>query len=290
MSWWWKPKPKPVPTPIPTPTPVPTTKIFGVATDLFSQVADFNAKAGRSVNSYTIYASFYYDPNFPTAIANQVSASGVVPLITWEPWNPDIGVSQTVYSLRSITNGNHDALVKTWAQQIKTYSKPVRISFAPEMNGDWSPWGDGINGNLRSDYVSAYKRIVDLFRNAGVTNVQWVWQPNTGRALTPFYPGDAYVDFVAVDGYNWDMSSPELIFGNTLNQIKAFTSKPIFLGETSCREYSGKPQWITDFFVMLKNHNLVGFVWFNINKENDWRIDSSPSSLAAFKAGINSWI
>jgi hypothetical protein len=29
-----------------------------------------------------------------------------------------------------------------------------------------------------------------------------------------------------------------------------------------------------------------GLLWFNFNKEANWTVDSSPASLAAFKAGL----
>jgi len=90
MAWynfWRKPKPKPVPVPVPTPTPVPVpvpvppsgtipTKIYGVATETFAEVAKFNALAGKPVNIYSTYRSFYWDKSFPTDEANKVAASG----------------------------------------------------------------------------------------------------------------------------------------------------------------------------------------------------------------------
>ena len=40
-------------------------------------------------------------------------------------------------------------------------------------------------------------------------------------------------------------------------------------------------------FTMLKaNPEIRGFVWFDIQKETNWPIDSSPASLAAFRAGL----
>ena len=37
---------------------------------------------------------------------------------------------------------------------------------------------------------------------------------------------------------------------------------------------------------MRANPRVVGAVWFNADKEADWRIDSSPSSLQAFQAAM----
>ena len=65
--------------------------------------------------------------------------------------------------------------------------------------------------------VAAYPRPV---RPEGVHNVEWVWAPNAESAPGLFdvsspnnwrhyYPGDSYVDWVGIDGYNWgDVPAP----------------------------------------------------------------------------------
>lgn len=293
MAWynfWRKPKPVPVPVPVPTPVPVPVPvagALVGVATEAFSEVKDFEAKIGRKINIYSYYQSFYWDATFNTSLAKQVAASGASPMITWEPWEPNGVANQTAYKLSNINAGKFDTIIKNWAIAIKALDFPVYLRFAHEMNGDWYPWGN-TNGNKAGEYISAYKRVRLLFAAAGVTNVFWVWSPNVDFSLTPYYPGDDQVDFVAVDGYNWDTSSPEQVFGSTFDQIKAFTNKPLMIGETGCPEYSGKAKWIEDFFTMVKNRKLSAFVWFNYNKEQNWRIDSSIAAQAAFKKGVNS--
>lgn len=296
MGWfdWFrrKPAPTPPPAPVPVPTPAPAsgfpTQVFGVATEAFAEVAPFNTQAGKPVNVVSIYKSFFWDINFPTAEANKIAATGAIVMVTWEPWEPNGSAVQSQYALRTINAGNHDTLIKNWARQIKEYNKPVILRFAHEMNGDWYPWGFSVNGNVVGEYALAYQRVWLIFVAAGVTNVKWVWSPNVDFNLDEFYPGDRYVDFVALDGYNWDTSSPEEVFGSTIDGIKALTSRPIFIGETGCPEYSGKAKWITDFFVLLKTRKLAGFVWFNYKKEQDWRIESSNASLTAFRKGVSS--
>lgn len=291
MAWWdWfrrKPVP-PTPAPVPTPTPVPSpsAQVYGVATEQFSEVTAFNAQAGKKVNTFSIYQSFYWDKAFPTDLVKKINAGGYTPMITWEPWEPNGQSIQPKYSLARINAGDFDSIIKGWATSIKTLGFPILLRFAHEMNGDWYPWGT-TNGNNSAQYIAAYKRVYTLFAAAGVANVHWVWSPNVDFPITPFYPGDTYVDYVAVDGYNWDTSSPEQVFGSTIDSIKALTSRPLFIGETGCPEYSGKPKWISDFFVMLKARSLVGFVWFNIKKEQDWRIESSVAAATAFRTGVS---
>lgn len=304
FDWLFKPKPKPAPTPTPVPTPTPTpvptptptptptpdpvSKIYGVATETFAEVAKFNQNSGKPVNVVSIYKSFFWDKNFPTTEAQQISTSGAQVMITWEPWEPNGNATQSKYSLASINRGDHDTIIKAWASQIKSWNNPLFLRFAHEMNGNWYPWGTG-NGSKAGEYISAYKHVRAIFDAAGVTNVKWVWSPNVDFPVAPYYPGDSQVDYVALDGYNWDTSSPEKVFGETINNIREVTQKPIFIGETGCPSYSGKAQWITNFFKMMKDRNIIGFVWFNYKKEQDWRIESSTASINAFKTGISAF-
>ncbi len=78
------------------------------------------------------------------------------------------------------------------------------IRFAHEMNGTWYPWSGSATA---STYVAAWRHIVSLFRADGVTNVQWVWSPNVQEGskypISPYFPGDEWIDYVGLDGYNW---------------------------------------------------------------------------------------
>lgn len=279
----------PAPAPVPAPTPKPVTipaSVYGVATEQFSEVAAFNAAAGKPVNVFSYYQSFYWDATFNTALAKQINAAGYTPMITWEPWNPNGNPNQPEYSLANLNAGKFDTLIKGWAMSIKALGFPVLLRFAHEMNGDWYPWGQNVNGNTPQQYIDAWNRVRLLFSAAGATNVTWVWSPNVDFPMNE-WPGADKVDMIAVDGYNWDTSSPEQVFGATLNLLKPF-GKPIYIGETGTPENSGKAKWITEFFTMVKSRGLAGFIWFNYNKEQNWRTDSSAASQAAFKKGVTS--
>ena len=60
------------------------------------------------------------------------------------------------------------------------------------------------------------------------------------------------------------------------------------LAEVASTELGGdKAQWIRGFFRGLqRNPDIVAFVWFDYEKETDWRIESSAASVAAFAAGV----
>jgi beta-mannanase len=128
-------------------------------------------------------------------------------MVTWEPWDYLGDINQPAYSLSSIIGGAHDSYITRFALDAKAWGHPFFLRFAHEMNGDWYPWNEGINGNTPGQYVQAWRHVHDLFTANGVTNVTWVWSPNieyTGSIpLSGLYPGDAYTDWIAMDGYNW---------------------------------------------------------------------------------------
>jgi beta-mannanase len=174
------------------------------------------------------------------------------------------------------------------------------IRFAHEMNGDWYPWAEGVNGNQSGDYVAAWQHVHDVVAATGATNVQWVWSPNVpywgSTDLAGLYPGAAYVDVVALDGYNWGTSqswsswvAPQDLFGPGIAQLRTLApGKPILIAETAASELGGsKAAWNADLVSYLAAQpDVMGFVWFHLQKEADWRINSSDSSASALNSAL----
>ncbi len=260
----------------------------------------FERMVGRSVNIASYYVNFT-TPSFSTADASGIANLGATPMITWEPMDTNLPnpVVQPGYTLASITDGRWDGLLTTWAREIAAWGRPLMLRFAHEMNGNWYPWCEGVNGNTAGQYVQAWRHVHDLFVAAGATNVEWVWSPNVdypgSTSLTELYPGDAYVDYVGIDGYNWGTSqswsgwqTPQQVFNQTIADVRTFTTKPIILTEVASAEQGGnKARWINQFFAWLKATPAVtGFVWFEFNKETNWLVNSSTQAKRAFIANL----
>jgi beta-mannanase len=274
--------------------------LSGLPTNL-GPLQAFQTLVGRRVSVADYYDDFT-DSNFNAAAAMAIANQGITPMLAWEAEDGALSdpVSQPGYTLASIIDGNHDGLLTIWATEIKAWGGRLMLRFAPEMNGNWNPYSEGVNGNMAGQYVLAWRHVHDLFVARGATNVEWVWNPSvdyTGSVPLPgLYPGDSYVDFVGLDGYNWGTSqtwstwqTPQEVFSPTIADVRTFTQKPIILTEVASSELGGdKAQWISQFFGWLKATPAVtGFVWFEFNKETDWRVESSPASLAAFIAGMS---
>ena len=275
--------------------------LFGVVTDTNAELASFDADAGKNATLYGSYRSFAYSSDFDSASASALRSQGVQPMVTWEPWDPGVGTAnQPTYSLASILAGNFDTYITRWATEIKAWGQPLWLRFAHEMNGNWYPWSAGVNGNSADQYVAAWRHVHDIFQRVGATNVSWVWTPNVIMGATPtlasLYPGDAYVDVIGMDGYNWGTSqswgstwqTPSQVFGQTLAALEQISSRPEIIGETASTEIGGnKATWINQFFAFLAAQpRIKAFVWFNLNKETDWRIESSAAAEGAFAAGV----
>lgn len=95
--------------------------------------------------------------------------------------------------------------MQTQAQQIKAFGDTVYIAFHHEPDADANR-----SFGTPADFVAAWRTWVATLQAAGVRNVRFVWTVTAyglivngaGRAPA-FYPGDAYVDDIAADGYNW---------------------------------------------------------------------------------------
>lgn len=285
--------------------PAPSTARlrFGAATS-GTTTAELDSLA-TLVNEGPSLVTFYQDWNqpVPVTILNQIDARGATPVIAWEPWAWGGDANQPTYSLQNIISGNFDAYINQWAVGLKNYGKKVMLRFAHEMNGDWYPWSERVNGNSAGQYVSAWRHVRDIFTANGVTNVQWVWNPNVNSyGMTDYasiFPGADYVDIVGLDGYNWGTTqtwgstwqNPSDLFDGSITLLRSIApGKAILIAETASAETGGdKAAWNSDLITYLNAQpDVMGFIWFNLNKEVDWRVESSTTSANALKTALAS--
>lgn len=232
-----------------------------------------------------------------TGWVRSTAQAGYIPLITWEAWtNGSVGIP-----LDDIINGAHDTMIRSRAQASLAVGQKFFLRWGHEMNGNWYPWDGFHNGAstaANAKYISAYRHIHDLFTAAGAGNVLWVFSPNVdsvpGDAWNQwanYYPGDTYVDWMAFDGYNWGT----VMTGTTWRPFASMTStiyaglaakgKPIMIPETASAEQGGdKAAWIAAILPALKGSfpSIKALVWFHMNKETDWRVDSSAGARTSF--------
>jgi beta-mannanase len=243
---------------------------------------------------------------------NAVSAHGSVPMSTWMsddytvPGYPNPAV-ETAYSNQRILSGAYDGFIRGWADGLKATGRTILLRFDHEMNGNWYAWSPGFNGNTTANYVAMWRHVHEIFVREGATNVRWVWSPNVdypgASAFEAMYPGDAYVDWVALDGYNWGMTngytpwrSFSQVFAGSYNRLNRLTTKPLMLAEVGCVEAGApagqsKAGWIASMLTRELPRafpRVRAILWFDQNNGSgqDFRIASSGASVNAFRSGI----
>jgi hypothetical protein len=229
-----------------------------------------------------------WDTPFEGTMVERILELGRIPLITWQATNKP---------LTAISEGRYDSYLRVWATGVREVKGEVYIRLFPEMNGNWTTW----HGNP-TQLIAAWHHIVNVFDQEGATNARWVWSPNVtdepateANRMELYYPGASYVDVLALDGYNWGTTRPytawkpfEDIFETPYERITALGKQPLWLAEIASTEHGGnKAAWIHDMLNSTAFPRISAVVWFNENKETDWRIESSQQSLSTFRDWFN---
>jgi hypothetical protein len=280
-----------------TPSPaVPPGALFGAyvqapGDDHDVQMAAVEEREHDLGRRLAIDHHFYpWENEFPTEREKADLRAGRIPMISWNGKTLNLAIGL----------GQHDELIRTRARAVKALGEKVLIRWMWEMDGRQK----AEHTRHPALYVAAWRRIHDTFAEEGATNVQWVWCPNAtafrsqdDRNAPAYYPGDDYVDWICADGYNW---AP----GRQNDKWRSFASiyrdfyewgiargKPLMVGEYGAQERGPgeKAQWLTDAREALKHEfpGIKAVVYFDANKDYDWRVTSSPETLAAFRAMAN---
>ena len=300
----------------PTTDPAPVTAVTASVTDRWvgayvtgsaENLTNLTTLEGKVGQKFAV-RNFFQNTSqgFTQVQSAAITDHGAIPLVTLEFWNASVSTSvMTGGSYKQIANGSMDAYLIKYATNAKNFGKPVWLRPFHEMNGNWYPWAGTAAGNTPADFIAAWRHVRTLFKNAGATNVKFVWSPNadsvpntTANAIGKYWPGESYVDSIGIDGYNFGTTSStwrsfSSVMGPAYKACAALSpTKPIFIAETGCGTVGGdKAAWISNMFKVIPTTypRIVGVTWFNANKERDWRIESSTASLNAFKTGIVSF-
>jgi hypothetical protein len=270
------------------PGPVAGKVILGayLSVDGKTQTQSIALRDSQLGRGYQIYHTYYgWTDNLPTSA-------------TWLPSGTTLMISWDGTNYASVNNGSQDKLIAAQADRLASYDKPVYLRWAWEMNGNWYAWGGAENGNNPAGFVAAWRHIHDIFLAHHATNVAWVWGPNWNdnpiakwNVPAAYYPGDSYVDWIGISGYSNGTNSPNYVFGPIYREFGQ--RKPFMIAEAGIREKGGtvKADWITELRSWVKARPAVkALVWFDTNDPSigiDWRIDTSPGALAAFKSLAN---
>lgn len=252
-------------------------------------IDSFSAKVGWRpliVNSFKTFGqAAVYVPQL-----NGIRRGGAVPMISLEPQTSSGGRIK----LSKIARGRYDGYLRAAARTAAAWGKPLMIRFGEEMNGTWYPWSPA-HGNSARSFVAAWRHVVRLFRREGARNVRWVWtpyvDPNRNIPFARFYPGDGYVDWAGLDGYNWGGAFPwrsfRSLFASSYHRLVRITSRPLMIGEVGSGEVGGsKAAWLRSMLRrdLPRMTHIRAVVWFDArDSRGDFRVQASRAALRAFR-------
>lgn len=235
---------------------------------------------------------------------NKIIQDGYIPMITLEDHFVNAKPNMKQPNLYSIVEGHFDSFFKEWANEIKQVNGIILLRILHEFNGDWYPWCIAKNDNNPQLLIKAFQHIHTLFREQQVTNVKFIWCPNSTsfpqekwNFIMDAYPGDSYVDYIGLDIYNgagnvipvWRSFRKEGI-ENYFIITQQLPHKPLFICETASRERhekeslssQNKAEWIQQMSEALKTDmsKIRLLTWFN--EKESFKVNSSTQAKDAF--------
>ncbi len=239
-------------------------------------------------------------------------------LLSWEPSGirfADVTSGRTDAYLTRVAESMkafpYDVYVRPWPEMNACWSS-------------WQPTnrGNKPDGGTPKQFVAAWRYTVTFMRARGVTHLKFVFDPDSSNwpCNTPvpsIWPGSRYVDVLGIDGYNWGNSAADS--RDTGDRWRTFTdifepmyvtlthldaTAPVWVTEVGCKEpleedngsfplasapvdpHHTKAAWIAEMMSSTAFPRMTAIAWFDQRKERDWRLNSSPTSLAAIKQAL----
>jgi len=184
-----------------------------------------------------------------------------------------------------IAKGERDDAIDRLGDWIQATKRPVFLRIGYEFDGPHNHYPP-------QDYINAYRRLVNRFRDRGIRNVAYVWHSYASKISQPlddWYPGDSYVDWVGISYFDQPQSQmlPAIQFAHE-------HQKPVMIAESSAwRVQTRWPNawnlWFAPYFKFIDANNIkavsyIGSDWDSLNqfsgqKWGDTRLQSNPEIL-----------
>ena len=242
-------------------------------------------KFGAAPVKSVTYFNAWLGP-FPTVLGQLAAQNNATVYLNLEPWNTWGGGPTP--TMADIAKGTYDSYLTSIGNAIKAGGNDVWVTFAHEMNGDWYPWG--IQAVTPAQWVTTWKHVCDVIRAAAGGHAKMVWCPNNNDVgpVTPYWPGDAYVDIAGFDSYLDQQYGPRdysSFTKKTVDEIRATgTVRPLWNAESGVSPGTGRAAMYTQFISDMHADGLLGFTQWN---EGTFAL--TTAEIAAVCAAVNAW-
>lgn len=215
--------------------------------------------------------------------AMDIAAVNKIPMITFYPSTSTMYPTPLDMCDR-ITSGEFDSYLSDVVSNLSKYLKDsgsmVYFRFAHEMNISTRVYSDPLK------FISMWKYVYKFFRSKGLgkDKVPFIWCPSCIDLGTPkfenYYPGDDFVEFLGVDGYNWGgrgaWQSLSEVFTDSFTRLNSLSTLPLIVCEfgTTAKlgtvyDYDKKLSWVSEGYKWLSSiqskHKIKMVCYFNVN-------------------------
>jgi glycosyl hydrolase family 26 len=252
-----------------------------------TSITTLESQVGRQFDIVYHFHTFDTSSEFPNASEVTLAASGHVLL---DDWTAKLNGKQLSWA--AISNGTYNSEIDAEATKLKSYGKPVMLSFEHEADLTTHIPSQG----TAAQYAAAYRYIHNRFASDGVKNVIWVWT-TTGygghdATIQALYPGSAYVDWVGYDPYNFAACHDESwkTFSDTVSpfynwlESNGFGNKPFILPEYGTVPGTGSEaaQWFNSIPSVLQAYpNIKALLEFDDTSSGPGAVSTCNSVLTA---------
>lgn len=244
----------------------------------------------------------------PLKLIDSIYQNGSVPLIIWEPWPSEFIRNNAIQShdkenriFKKILEGDYDTYLDKFSTRISALNRPVFICFAPEADNKLHLWS--VNGeNSSHSFKAAWKYVHNFFDRTRQNNVIWVWNPGKANAVSAYFPGKEYVDWIGINILN--NSAANLSAGlydihqiyEPYRKLPAFrTGLPVMLTEMGPVPDDGKKKWwFKDALNQIKQNykEIKSIVFFQDSRDkngsyspSDWKTNEFTKIAKELKQG-----
>jgi hypothetical protein len=191
--------------------------------------------------------------------------------------------------------------IATWADTLKQRRGDLLVAFHHEPESS-----SNRKYGTPAQYKSAFRKVVSIFKARGATNVSFTWQMTSWsfRAdrshytyAAKWYPGNAYVDVVGTDPYNWYtcghgkarwMSLKSLV--DPAVSFARARGKQVAVAEFGSHANSRRPSWLREAgkYLAANDKIIVAAFYFNraptnsANSDCKWRL-TTTGDFAAYR-------
>ena len=235
-----------------------------------------------------------------------------------DPADPPAAIADADFSMQRVIDGDFDAEIMAWADAAGAHNGPLFVELCTEVSGFQFSCNGIYNGGARTDgfgdanepdgperFRAAWRHIVDIFHQRGVNNVSWVFHADSidpddfmielqpWNEMANYYPGDDYVDWVAISTYGAESEGDEwrflidLLNDNWVTWSSITENKPLYIAEMGVFRTETGPNgatladWTTMALQTLRDptYSRIGMITYW--NEDQYRLNPTPNDPAA---------